>query len=393
MINLLSVYIFTILIQIPVVGGLFQGSSVGTNLYAAIDIIFFIIVIIIYSTKFEKSISNSDTLKSIYAFIIYAFISMLWSVSLNLEYGAQLLLRDFIRVTSIAIMASNVCQNQFRKKLSKVIVFSSIAYLILSILTMSYGYDFKGSDGRLMYSGYKDANPIARDIGLLTIIYYWLFKNKDIKNNNKNLILLFLLGVAFLAVFSKTTVIAFIFAIYFSYFHRKLKVKNFIKMAMGICTLIIILIYFRGDYLTQYLTNVQGGNALSTLSGRTDIWNVAFRYLIDNFLFGHGINSFSNYSSRILNNAPAQVHNEIINIIFSYGVVGLILVSRIYLKYYNEANKSEDQSIKILIKSLVIFYLIVGFTEANIVTTIAPLWIFTLFAIYATRSTRKAERF
>lgn len=388
MTNLLSIYIFTLLIQIPVVGGIFKGGSVGTVLYSAIDAAFFIIVLFIYSNRFRKTISNCDTLKSIYTFIIYALLSMLWSVSLNLEYGVQLLLRDFMRVTTIAIMASNINHDEFRKKLSITIIASSITYLILSILTMSYGYDFTGGDGRLMYSGYKDANPIARDLGLLIIIYFWLFKNKDIINNNKNLILLILLGVAFLAVFSKTTTAAFIAAIYFSYFNRNFKVKNLIKLVIITLIILIIIIYTRGDYLTQYATNVQGGNALSTLSGRTDIWNIAIKYMGDQFIFGHGINSFSNYSSRILNNAPAQVHNEIIHIIFSYGLVGLILVFRIYFKYYNEASKSNNQSIKIILKSLVIFYLIVGITEANIVTTIAPLWILALFGIYVKRSMR-----
>lgn len=381
--KIFKLYLVLTIIQIPFSALFFQGGLAGTVFFGVLDFFTFFLLCIYFFLAKKFYLSTSIIRKKflyLYLFFSWAFFSSIWSVSDDINYGLMLLARDLIRSFIIIIGALLIRRDGLLKILVDVNMIVLVLYPLLFLSTASFSYDSGMGQGRLMYEGYKDANSTSRDIGMIILLASWILKENLYKNNQVITIFLLVNLIALLISFSKTVSIALFVSINISYVFYKINFSLKIKMIFIFFALTLFFILFRADYIYQYLYDVQGGSALETVSGRTSIWSIAIESIQKNPLFGNGINSFGTFSY-ILPNQPRQAHNELLNIFSAYGIVGLVVIILVYLQLFKSITRLINVDRSRLIISFIIFYLIVGLTEGNIVTSVFPIWLIVLLTI------------
>lgn len=236
-----------------------------------------------------------------------------------------------------------------------------------------------------MYAGFKDANQPARDIALFLIFAIWMHQEKLI-SQRKSLLVIVTLFVTFGLCFSKTSLAALVMSLlYLKLFLR----GGLSRKAMGLLfssLLVGVVVVYRLDYFFQYIYEVQGGAALETLSGRTLIWTIYFENIHQFWMFGAGIDSFISYSIALPNN-PGTVHNEFMNISFNYGAVGLGLYTLIVLYFVVAVSKTSPSGKQVAVSAL-LFFLVTGITESDLVSSIFSPYLLLLFFIIANETSK-----
>lgn len=365
--TILRIYLTILLLRVPLAALIFNGSFASTIFFGSFDILFFLFSVMSMCKVGKARIRLEALLKRnkfYVCFFILALFSAMYSTSDQLGYGVALLLRDLIQFVSIIIVMSILGSRLSLKIFTKAVLLALIIYPLIFIFTADYSHDFTGSQGRLMYEGYKDANVMTRDIGLLLVVSFWMLKEKIYSSKTFLLIGVFLSFIGIVLSFSKTTTIAILVSCLFSYALYKTKTSKKIKTTLSAMLLFLCVFCLRYDYIHQYIYNVQGGSAITTMSGRTLIWEIAKEGILKHLYFGSGLHSFR-VASNVLVNNPGQAHNEMLNILYSYGLVGLFLVCLVYLSIIKAAVKCKNIHRRRLSISCVLFFLIVGFTEGQ----------------------------
>lgn len=376
--KILATYITFAILQIPIAGGILSGSTWSTVVFGTIDALAFCIASIALIQR--GGIHNSWAVRgylAILLFFMWASLTALWSASDDLSYGMLLLLRDLLRATTILMAAGVLGADGVRRSLRGATNWLSVLYPAIFLTTASYAYDFAGAHGRLMYAGFKDANGPARDLGILLILAVWVAMTKRRDGRFLATGRVALLASAFLLSFSKAVFVALVIAALFSFVLGAPTLSKKMKGLSAAVVMALIAVAYRADYIYQYVFQVQGGGALETLSGRTAIWEVALDQVKTSYLFGAGLNSFSTFSS-VLPNIPGSTHNEALNVLFSYGVVGLALWGSIYLTVWKYAGSLVDEQSKSFVTGILLYFLIVGLTESNIVGIVFPPYLLVL---------------
>ena len=140
-------------------------------------------------------------------------------------------------------------------------------------------------------------------------------------------------GIALLYSLSKTAILAFLLAafVFFIVSKKGLRVK---LRAFGLIILVgAAAFFYLADYLDIYFSQAQDGEALESLSGRTFIWLETIDAVWDEPYFGFGVRSFADYGPQIANVQLVHAHNEILQTIFAYGVVGLTFLLGSYVLF------------------------------------------------------------
>jgi O-antigen ligase len=99
-------------------------------------------------------------------------------------------------------------------------------------------------------------------------------------------------------------------------------------MLVGVTAIgVTVLVY---TPVSQYLKIYSESNAAGTLTGRTDLWDASMPMILEKPLLGHGYMSsrFMSLSDRLesFNWQPTQAHNSFLEIAYTNGAVGLILL-------------------------------------------------------------------
>lgn len=148
------------------------------------------------------------------------------------------------------------------------------------------------------------------------------------------------------------------------------------------------------EYLGEYLYNTQGGEALESISGRTYIWDQTWEMIGKNPIWGYGFLSFRDYGPQIADVRLVHAHNELLNIWFSLGAVGVILTFLIYLTYYFQVRYSSRlftlRSQADLGLALLVYSLVRGITEASVTGLVYPLPLMLLMLAWMTRESQGA---
>jgi O-antigen ligase len=99
-------------------------------------------------------------------------------------------------------------------------------------------------------------------------------------------------------------------------------------MLVGVTALAVTVLVYTP--VSQYLKIYLESNAAGTLTGRTDLWDASMPMILEKPLFGHGYMSsrFMSLSDRLesFNWQPTQAHNSFLEIAYTNGAVGLILL-------------------------------------------------------------------
>lgn len=321
----LSPYIFSILY---IVGLFFLLSKLKKiNLYAGFSILIFLLAL------FLSSIFSFDFQTSIVNFIMILF-NIIFSYILFTRFSPY----DLIKI-----------------------IFSSVVFmLILSVILLLFKRDFffyydpLDRESILELINIKGAFPHKIHAGIYLTIGFLCGTviAKKMKLNFFKIIILFLISIMFifcLATGSSLSLFLLLFCIFMVDFLRK------ISRLLG-AYLVSFLILFPVSTFWLFASQLNIVKSVAeflgrdpTLTGRTIIWDLGYKYIVENLMFGSGIGSFfldkpnspaSQMWAEMKYYQAPSFHNGYLQLLAETGLFGfLILISIIFYVFSKSLNK------------------------------------------------------
>jgi len=222
----------------------------------------------------------------------------------------------------------------------------------------------------------------------LTFALYMFFNAKTKKSRVLWGINLLINIVALILTISKTSFFIFALFILITFLHLPLKYKlrSLIYTSIG-CIIFI---------LSDYILNMNIINSVlvrfsdvSTYSWRVHIWNLLLNNMdFHSYLFGHGIASSSRYIMQVSPSDYPQAHNCYIQIIYEYGIIGLIYIgSFLFVLIKSAVNYFSAKDIAYKITCMVPFFismifLIEMYTDGALFVKVASYYAWVLITIF-----------
>lgn len=180
-------------------------------------------------------------------------------------------------------------------------------------------------------------------------------------NGKWKYILIFIVLVTVLLASKRTGAIACIFAIltYFIISERQAtkKIKNFLSLIILVGGFYAIANLFFSEqltYITERFANIKDDEG----SGRTEVFAAVLSLVeespSESVMFGHGYNAVFKET-----NIGFSAHNDFLEVLFDYGIVGLLLYASIYMAIIIRIIRIKNRELKIsLIISFILFLLV-----------------------------------
>lgn len=328
-----------------ILGSSYTLGNINYFIFSIITIIFVSFNLKTLLKEIPKYIFN----RSFRIWIIYSLCVLISGILAGNSYA-----RSILNMLCVPIIAFIIIPNKFFKNnldiLGKALILSNIVMLSYYMLSTDRG--ISNSMGIIL---------VTTAMGWIAFINSRIIQNKNITIG----IILFLLnGVAVSLTSSRTAFVAYILsfvAILGVILFFKSNARSKIKIIFIICILIITIISFSDVWYDMFSNIIDKflvrRNESNMLSGREDIWNVAFSNIK---LFGNGINFFHD-------NGFLHAHNSFLAILGIDGIIALTAFSIFQLKmiynsffYYLENNLKSYSIIPLLINVL---FVLISITE------------------------------
>ena len=331
----------------------------------AIFALFLLSSLLIGNRLKHPEILRSIAAKMLLALSIWSGITLFWTGASPrfsaCGYWATLVMK--IIVVLLTLSLGNI--EQVAIKSLQGLTWGSLVYALVPFL-----FNARTSDGRLGDEYFLHPNNIGNQMaitGLCTIYLALQSWGRIAERRPYMLILLFLL-FTLLRSLSKTSIISFLLAASVYVLRSQISTQRKINLMLLASGIIAISSARLSTYLDTYLNEQQGGEALTTATGRTQIWEMTWDMIQENPIWGYGYQSFRDVADQIIALRLVHPHNEWLNIWFNLGGVGLFLSLLTYMTYYWQVRRAGKARLpqEALGLALLIFFLIRGLTEANV---------------------------
>jgi exopolysaccharide production protein ExoQ len=197
------------------------------------------------------------------------------------------------------------------------------------------------------------------------------------------------LATTLLRTISKSAIVAFVAAFGF-YLIRDSTLSRRIKTWITILAGIIVASL--GGILEAYFTDYSSTAGPETLTGRTIIWALSFEYAIKKPILGNGIYAFRFIVPPLGEFQGQQAHDDLLQQFFAFGIVGVILTVGVYWAFFRQIRTTPPSPIKSLAGTILLFSLIRGLTDTQIVDLSLPLWLMTMLSLLLASETQKLQQ-
>jgi exopolysaccharide production protein ExoQ len=185
-------------------------------------------------------------------------------------------------------------------------------------------------------------------------------------------------AVTMVRTLSKGTIVGFLFAGLY-YLLRGLKISRKARIYVGVASTAVLMCFW--GLLEAYFDLYTEGSNLETLTGRTYIWTQSLDLAMDKPWFGHGFDSFRWVFPPFENFQPWHAHNELIQQLFAYGLVGILIVVGVYWAFYRQVRISRNTGLRSLAMAVLILALVRGLVDTDRFELCFPLWLVTMLSI------------
>jgi exopolysaccharide production protein ExoQ len=181
-----------------------------------------------------------------------------------------------------------------------------------------------------------------------------------------------LLSITLLRTLSKTTIVAFVVAEAF-FLMRDRAISRRKLLAILVSSGLVVAAFWRliQAYFEVYTTT---GNEAETLTGRVGIWDYVWEQSLEKPWIGHGFHSFRNVVPAFGDFEPWHAHNEVLQLFYSYGIVGLLLFVVVYGSLFLQLHRLPRSSHKALFLGLLLFIAIRGLGDTDRFELTLPFW-------------------
>lgn len=290
---------------------------------------------IYYIFKYKKNhIKIEPTVLLILSIV---FLSVFWSVSPSLS------LQRFFALTGTTIFGYYLALRYNYKEILSILVKVFGFIFILSFIFILF-FPTMGVETSVNVGSWRGIfvtkNTLGRYavIGFLVMILYILQKEYYSKIGiNRAYFYLMLSIILLIGSRSSTSLLIMLIIIIAIFSSRLLFINIFLRLSIVLFSTVglIILIVLFDDKINIY--EVLGKD--STLTGRTELWDLIWLQISSKYWFGYGYSAFwqSSYSgniTRFLNWGPTSAHNGILDIWLQLGIFGVFIVLLSFFKNF-----------------------------------------------------------
>jgi O-antigen ligase len=208
-------------------------------------------------------------------------------------------------------------------------------------------------------------------IGFICALGVFLAQFLSRSKRSWNLAAVFL-AITLLRTLSKTTIVAFIAGEAFLLIRDSAISRRKLLMIL-LSSSIVLAAFWRliQAYFEVYTTT---GNQAETLTGRVGIWSYVYERSLEQPWIGHGFHSFRNVIPAFGPFEAWHAHNELLQLFYAYGVVGILLFIAVYGSLYLQIRRLSWSSNKALFYGLLLFIAIRGLGDTDRFELTLPLW-------------------
>lgn len=349
--------------------------------------VFFVAIIFILNAR-KKSVDIGAAGTFLIVFWAWACLSFVWRGNENIFSAVSIWLNTAFDLLAIYFIFRLGQPKQIAEYSIRGVIWGGIAVSLQVVFFAARGINIRDEN-----TDFLGANYIGGILGLcLLCAIYAINHEPNAKKKIRLSAMAGVVGIALLYSLSKTAILAFLLAafVFFIVSKKGLRVK---LRAFGLIILVgAAAFFYLADYLDIYFSQAQDGEALESLSGRTFIWLETIDAVWDEPYFGFGVRSFADYGPQIANVQLVHAHNEILQTIFAYGVVGLTFLLGSYVLFMKRVFTlyaiSKDKSQAAFGAAILTFALLRGITEAHDAAIVLPIHIFFLLCLWNANTDR-----
>ena len=324
-----------------------------------------LMVCIVYLGAFKILFAKLDTISGL--LVLFGFFSV---VSTLINYETQKInIIDVINFQLLWVAVFFVAYTKTRKQLKE----STVRIILCTFPLVFFIYIF-------IFLKYMEVFGQG-NVNLVYYILCFLPFVLCVKKNSIKMIFLLMISFSLLISMKRTAFLAFVIALFVSYIiDRHIMGKG--RKRKLINTLVIFLTIITGIFMYNYIVDVFNLDIILRLqqlstdgwsgSGRDiiyrSVWHYQLNSTVGEWLIGRGYNGVSNTSAAGLGNlfySSSAAHNDFLEILYDYGIIGL----SIYLLFFIKLIKHSIKLIKLksdmagpFAASLVIFFMLSMFS-------------------------------
>jgi exopolysaccharide production protein ExoQ len=299
--------------------------------------------------------------RPIVAFLLFALCSLLWSATI-----------------SVAVAFAYWCG--VVADLAMVVLLLRTGRVDLMSFSLMKGYVW----GAGLIAAITWASPTMQDLrpgnddffspnAIALICAFGVFLAQFLGRSNRswNLAAIFL-AITLLRTLSKTTIVAFIAGEALLLFRdAAITRRKLLTILLGSSLVVAGFWRLIQAYFEVYTTT---GNEAETLTGRVGIWDYVFERSLEQPWVGHGFHSFRNVIPNFGPFEPWHAHNELLQLFYAYGAVGILLFFMVYGSFYLQIRRLRLSSYKAFFYGLLLFIVIRGLGDTDRFELTLPFW-------------------
>ncbi len=297
-----------------------------------------------------------------FIFLLLNIFSVAWSVSYTETLKFTILI--ILPLIFLTIFYSKVeSLFYFVKKILDLIVISSFASMLLSVLINGYGInDYVSSE--IDIQSYISPHPFYLFLGVALNIF------QDKKLSVFNYVVIFMSLLLLVQLPSKSYLLSTILACSFAHIFFRRSLLSFSVLSVFLVFFTLYVLSFE-NFISEsfFYTPVNISNFSSEsidTSGRINTWTHLINLVNESSLYpliGMGAGT-SNYIMASTYHLGTSVHSEYIRIFVEYGIFGLIFIygGILFFSLKNRENSNIRSSSNKLLQAILFFYLLIGIT-------------------------------
>jgi O-antigen ligase len=332
--------------------------------------------------KFRAAVRDSSALGWFFGFALWSLFSTFWSITPAYTFGGGFGLVALILFVAVSVEGIGL------ERLTLPIIWACGGLTVSALLlyavapSMAVAMLENGTTPRL--AGITGSpNNLGRTAAIALFFIFFAVRNRQVKAFRPDIVAVALSALACLYLsWSRTSLVAVVVSIAIVLLRKRLLLilSGAVVSATGL--LLLLLANVNWDHLVRMVSRKGSVQELTTLTGRTAIWDYVWRSFLEQPLFGYGYGSTKLLIPMgfrtIYDWTTTSSHNMFLQALVSTGVVGTVFVlAALFLQFRDMVKRPHDMT-----DALVIFVVISGLTEAGAIG-VAPnlltiLWIVAL---------------
>jgi exopolysaccharide production protein ExoQ len=321
------------------------------------------------ATRKFSSLLEPSSVRWVMFFLFFSGCSFFWSETASMPASITYWCGTAADVAMVLLLFRAGTVSEVAASIMKGFIWAACCIALIAWL-MPTQYDLRLGD-----EDFFNSNSICNVCVFAVFFAQYLMRRKQEK---WGLVTLFLI-LTILRSLSKTTIAAFLVSeAYLLIQDRSMSRRS--KLLLTTAAILVILVFW-GLFEAYYNFYTTNGNQAETLTGRTAIWSYVLDAAPERPLIGHGFDSMWNVVPTFGTFEARHAENELLEQLYSYGMVGVLTLGGVYISLYRNIRRSAHESLKVIFASVILFVVVRGFAEAEPFDLLLPLWIVVMMGL------------